>query len=73
VISSLAAALIAQLRSITVAFIAALAIGVVDAAIEASPNQTFSNFHDMAPFILAAAALLIANRKRVITISRTGI
>lgn len=73
VISSLAAALIAQLRSITIAFVAALAIGVVDAGIEASPNQTFSNFHDMAPFILAAAALLIANRKRVITISRTGI
>jgi branched-chain amino acid transport system permease protein len=73
VISSLAAALIAQLRSIVVTFLAALVIGVVDAAIEASPNQTFSNYHDMAPFILAAAALLIANRKRVISISRTGI
>ena len=34
VISSLAATLIAQLRSIPITFIAALAIGVVDAAIE---------------------------------------
>jgi branched-chain amino acid transport system permease protein len=73
VISSLAAALIAQLRSIVVTFIAALVIGVVDAAIESSPSQTFSNFHDMAPFVLAAVALLIANRKRVITLSRSGI
>jgi branched-chain amino acid transport system permease protein len=73
VISSVAAALIAQLRSIVVTFLAALVIGVVDAAIEASPSQTFSNFHDMAPFVLAALALLIANRKRVITLSRSGI
>jgi branched-chain amino acid transport system permease protein len=73
VISSLAAALIAQLRSIVITFIAALVIGVVDAAIEASPNQGFSNYHDLAPFVLAAIALLVANRKRVISISRTGI
>jgi branched-chain amino acid transport system permease protein len=73
VISSVAAALIAQLRSIVVTFLAALVIGVVDAAIESSPSQTFSNFHDMAPFVLAAVALLIANRKRVITLSRSGI
>ena len=73
VISSVAAALIAQLRSIVVTFVAALVIGVVDAAVESSPSQTFSNFHDMAPFVLAAAALLIANRKRVITVSRSGI
>jgi len=73
VISSLAAALIAQLRSIVITFIAALVIGVIDAAIEASPNQGFSNYHDLAPFVLAAIALLVANRKRVITISRTGI
>ena len=73
VISSLAAALIAQLRSIVVTFLAALVIGVVDAAIESSPNQGFSNYHDMAPFVLAAIALLVANRKRVISISRTGI
>src|SRR5271156_3645196 len=57
VISSLAAALIAQLRSIVITFIAALVIGVVDAAIEASPNQGFSNYHDLAPFVLAAIAL----------------
>jgi branched-chain amino acid transport system permease protein len=73
VISSLAAALIAQLRSIVITFIAALVIGVIDAAIEASPNQGFSNYHDMTPFVLAAIALLVANRKRVISISRTGI
>ncbi len=73
VISSLAAALIAQLRSIVITFFAALVIGVVDAAIEASPSQGFSNYHDMTPFVLAAAAVLFANRKRVISTSRTGI
>jgi branched-chain amino acid transport system permease protein len=73
VISSVAAALIAQLRSVPITFLAALVIGVVDAAIESSPSQTFSNYHDMTPFVLAAAALLVINRRRVISISREGI
>ena len=73
VISSVAAALIAQLRSIVITFVAAIVIGVVDAVIEASPSQTLSNYHDMTPFVLAAVALLLINRRRVISISREGI
>lgn len=73
VLSSVAAALIAQLRSIVITFAAALVVGVVDAAIQSSPSQSLSNYHDMAPFVLAAAALLLINRRRVISIAREGI
>jgi branched-chain amino acid transport system permease protein len=73
VLSSVAAALIAQLRSIVITFVAALVVGVVDAAIQSSPSQSLSNYHDMAPFVLAAAALLLINRRRVISIAREGI
>ena len=71
VISSLAAALIARLSSIVVTFVAAIVIGVVDASI--TPIQSLTNYRDMTPFVLAAAALLVINRHRVITISRQGI
>ena len=71
VISSLAAALIARLSSIVVTFVAAIVIGVVDASI--TPIQSITNYRDMTPFVLAAAALLVINRHRVITISRQGI
>lgn len=70
VISSLAAALIARLRSIAVTFVAAIVIGVVDA--ELTPIQSVSNYRDMTPFVLAAIALLVLNRRRVITIGRQG-
>jgi branched-chain amino acid transport system permease protein len=68
VISSLAAALIAQLSSIAVTFIAALVIGVVDALI--TPIMSLSNYRDMTPFVLAAVALLVINRRRVISLAR---
>jgi branched-chain amino acid transport system permease protein len=68
VISSLAAALIARLSSIIVTFLAAIVIGVVDALI--TPINGLTNYHDMTPFVLAAAALLVLNRKRVISLSR---
>jgi branched-chain amino acid transport system permease protein len=71
VISSLAATLIAQLRSITITFVAAIVIGVVDA--ELTPIQSLSNYRDMTPFVLAAIALLVMNRRRVITVGRQGI
>ena len=71
VISSLAAALIARLRSIVVTFIAAIVIGLVDAMI--TPILSISNYRDMTPFVLAAAALLVLNRRRVISLSREGI
>jgi len=71
VISSLAAALIAQLRSIPITFIAALVVGTVDPLI--TPINSITNYRDMTPFVLAAAALLIFNRKRVISVGRQGI
>ena len=70
VISTLAATLIARLRSITVTFIAAIVIGVVTS--EVTPISKISNYRDMTPFVLAAIALLVLNRRRVISIGRQG-
>jgi branched-chain amino acid transport system permease protein len=71
VISTLAAALIAQLRSIWITFVAALVIGVLDA--ELTPVSSLSNYNDMTPFVLAAIALLVFNRHRVISVGRQGV
>jgi branched-chain amino acid transport system permease protein len=68
VISSLAAALIARLTSIAVTFVAAIVIGVVDASI--TPIDALSNYRDMTPFVLAAVALLVLNRRRVMSLAR---
>ena len=68
VISSLAAALIAQLRSIWVTFVAAIVIGVVDAGI--TPITSLTNYRDMTPFVLAIIALLVLNRKRTLSLGR---
>src|SRR6202042_1765248 len=68
VISSLAAALIAQLRSIWVTFVAAIVIGVVDAGI--TPITSLTNYRDMTPFVLAIIALLFINRKRTLSLAR---
>jgi branched-chain amino acid transport system permease protein len=57
VISSLAAALIARLRSIVLTFVAAIAIGLVHDLI--TPITSVSNYRDMTPFVLAAIALLV--------------
>ncbi len=70
VLSALAATLIGRLRSIPVTFVAALVIGTVDAMI--TPIQSITNYRDMTPFVLAAAALLVINRRRVISVSREG-
>jgi branched-chain amino acid transport system permease protein len=70
VLSALAATLIGQLRSIPITFVAALVIGTVDALI--TPIQSITNYRDMTPFVLAAAALLVINRRRVISVSREG-
>ena len=71
VLSTLAATLIARLRSIAITFIAAIVVGTVDALI--TPIQSISNYRDMTPFVLAAIALLIQNRRRVITVGRQGV
>jgi branched-chain amino acid transport system permease protein len=68
VISSLAAALIARLRSITVAFVAALVIGLVHDLI--TPITQLTNYRDMTPFVLAAIALLVVSRGQVMTRTR---
>ncbi len=68
VISSLAAALIARLRSIAVAFVAAMVIGLVHDLI--TPITQIADYRDMTPFVLAAIALLVVSRTQVMTRSR---
>jgi branched-chain amino acid transport system permease protein len=68
VISSLAAALIARLRSITVTFGAAIVIGLVHDLL--TPITSLANYRDMTPFVLAAVALLMIPRRTVMAISR---
>jgi branched-chain amino acid transport system permease protein len=60
VISSLAATLIARLRSITITFVAAIVIGLVHDLL--TPIQSLSNYRDLTPFVLAAIALLVLSR-----------
>ena len=68
VISSLAAALIARLRSIALTFMAAIAIGLIHDLL--TPIQALSSYRDMTPFVLAAVALLVLSRGRAISLSR---
>jgi branched-chain amino acid transport system permease protein len=60
VISSLAAALIGQLRSIPVTVGAALVIGLVHDLL--TPITQLTDYRDMSPFVLAAIALLWVSR-----------
>jgi branched-chain amino acid transport system permease protein len=66
VISSLAAALIARLRSLPVTFFAALVVGLVTALI--TPIFEISEYRQMTPFVLAVIALLWLSRRRQVTI-----
>jgi branched-chain amino acid transport system permease protein len=68
VISSLAAALMARLRSITLTFVAALVIGLIHDLV--TPITALTSYRDMTPFVLAAVALLVLSRHRVISLSR---
>ena len=68
VISSLSAALIARLASIALTFAAALAVGLIHDLL--TPIQALSNYRDMTPFVLAAAALLVISRHRVMSAGR---
>jgi branched-chain amino acid transport system permease protein len=68
VISSLAAALMARLRSVILTFLAALLVGLVQNLLV--PIQSLTNYSNMAPFVLAALALLALSRRRVIALSR---
>ena len=71
VISTLAATLVGRLRSIGITFVAALVIGLITA--EVTPVTSISNYRDMTPFVVAAIALLVLNRRRVITVGRQGV
>jgi branched-chain amino acid transport system permease protein len=70
VISSLAAALIARLRSLALTLGAGLVIGLVNAL--ATPITSISEYRDMAPFVLATIALLWLSRRREISFSRAA-
>ena len=60
-ISSLAAALIARLRSIAVTFVAAIVVGVVHDLL--TPFTALTNYRDLTPFVLAVIALLVVSRQ----------
>jgi branched-chain amino acid transport system permease protein len=71
VISSLAATLIARLRSIYVTFGAAIVVGLVNALI--TPILSISQYRDMTPFVLATVALLVlSGRKSAALTGRAG-
>lgn len=64
VISSLAAALIARLRSIAVTFVSAIVIGLIHDMV--TPITSLTNYRDMTPFVFAAIALLWVSRHRTV-------
>ena len=68
VISSLAAVLIARLRSIALAFAAAIAVGLLHDLL--TPITSLTNYRDMTPFVVAAAGLLVLSRHQVLAQSR---
>ena len=70
VISSLAAVLIARLRSIWLTFAAALVVGLLHDLL--TPVVSLSNYRDMTPFVIAAIGLLVLSRHRVMVQSREG-
>lgn len=71
VISSVAAALIARLRSILITLLAAIVIGVVTSMI--TPIQSITNYANMTPFVLAVAALLVLSGRSSVSLERGGI
>jgi branched-chain amino acid transport system permease protein len=70
VIFTVAAALIARMRSITLTFVAAVVIGVVDNLV--TPINSITNYRDMTPFVLAIVALLFFARGRQYSFARGG-
>lgn len=70
VISSLAAVLIARLRSIALTFAAALVVGLLHDLL--TPVVALTNYRDMTPFVIAAIGLLVLSRHRVMVQSREG-
>jgi len=48
--------------------VAAIVIGLVSGLL--TPIASLSSYRDMTPFVLAAVALLILNRKRALSLAR---
>src|SRR5581483_2273864 len=79
IVSSLAAALIARLRSLTVTLVAGIFVGLATALltpITGLPSETnyqfsLSSYRGAAPFVIAIVTLLFLARRRVVTFSRT--
>ena len=71
VISSLAAALIARLRSLVVTLVAGLVVGLVTALV--TPILSISQYRDMAPFVLAIVALLYLSGTKSATSARGSV
>ena len=74
VISALAAALIARLRSLWITLAAAMVIGLVTALLTpfSGELQALSDFRTMTPFVFAIVALLWLGRHREVTVTRTA-
>jgi branched-chain amino acid transport system permease protein len=69
VISSVAAALIARLRSLVGTLAAGIVIGLVNAMV--TPIFSISPYRDMTPFVLAALALLLFARREHVSFARS--
>ncbi len=74
VISALAAALIARLRSVWVTLGAAMVIGLVSALLTPfyGDFQALSDFRTMTPFVFAIVGLLWLGRRRVVTVAQAA-
>jgi branched-chain amino acid transport system permease protein len=70
VISSLAAALIGRLRSLTATLIGGLSVGLLQAVL--TPYASLTQYRTAAPFVLSIAALLWLGRHRVVVITKTA-
>jgi len=70
VISALAAALIARLRSLWVTLLAGIGIGLAEALV--TPIIELSRYRTMAPFVLAIAALFLFQRESGVSMARTA-
>ena len=78
IVSSLAAALIARLRSLVVTLLAGVAVGLCTALLtpitswpsETNYQFTLSSYRGAAPFVIATVTLLVLARRRVVSVSR---
>jgi branched-subunit amino acid ABC-type transport system permease component len=59
------------LRSIVVAFVAAVVVGLIEEML--TPIQSLTNYRDMTPFVIAIAALLWQNRRATVSLTRETI